>query len=218
MVFDAEGNMNWLPGSQSGVRKSIGGGLIKFSPNGTALSPPITGFTGMGVDGIGWGTAVALDKVWVASFNGAIGIHDFQGRTIGKESDIPFAGKTGGLMGIAVAPNGDVWIADGTKNQLLLFPGGQLKDGRIVEVAGLVSPFGIAIDPQNRVYVSNSQSNTVLRFPADDPSKVETFKVGIGARGVALDSKGNLWVASVMSPDFPMPKIPAACQSWSSSR
>jgi hypothetical protein len=110
MVFDAEGNMwcgqNWLAGSQSGVRKSTGGGLIKFSPNGTALSPAITGFTGMGVDGIGWGTAVALDKVWVASFNGAIGVHDFQGRTIGKESDIPFAGKTGGLMGITVAPMG----------------------------------------------------------------------------------------------------------------
>jgi hypothetical protein len=213
MVFDAEGNMwcgqNWLAGSQSGVRKSTGGGLIKFSPNGTALSPAITGFTGMGVDGIGWGTAVALDKVWVASFNGAIGVHDFQGHTLGKESDIPFAGKTGGLMGIAVAPNGDVWIADGSKNQLLLFPGGRLQDGCIVQVAGLASPFGIAIDPQNRVYVSNSQANTVLRFPGDDPSKVETFKVGIGARGVALDSMGNLWVASVMSPDFPLPKIPA---------
>jgi hypothetical protein len=68
MVFDADGNMwcgqNWLAGSQSGVRKGTGGGLIKFSPNGTALSPAITGFTGMGVDGIGWGTAVALDKVW----------------------------------------------------------------------------------------------------------------------------------------------------------
>jgi hypothetical protein len=33
-------------------------------------------------------------------------------------------------------------------------------------------------------------------------------EVGIGARGVSLDSKGNLWVASLMSPDFPMPKIP----------
>jgi hypothetical protein len=65
---------------------------------------------------LGSRTAVALDKVWVASFNGAIGVHDFQGRTIGKESDIPFDGKTGGLMGIAVAPNGDVWIADGSKN------------------------------------------------------------------------------------------------------
>jgi hypothetical protein len=78
IASDAEGNMwcgqNWLAGSQSGVRKSTGGGLIKFSPNGTALSPAITGFTGMGVDGIGWGTAVALDKVWVASFNGAIGV------------------------------------------------------------------------------------------------------------------------------------------------
>ena len=182
--------------------------LDKVQPDGTALSPPITGFTGMGVDGIGWGTAVALDKVWVASFNGKIGVHDFQGRTIGKETDIPFAGKNGGLMGVSVAANGDVWIADGTKNQLLYFPGGRVKEGRIVQVAGLKSPFGIAIDPQNRVWVSNSQSNTVVRFPANDPSKVETFNVGIGARGVALDSKGNLWVASVMSTDYPLPPIP----------
>ena len=60
-MFDAGGNLwsgqNWLPGSQSGVNKSTGGGVIKFSPNGTALSPPITGFTGMDIDGVGWGTA-----------------------------------------------------------------------------------------------------------------------------------------------------------------
>ena len=43
---------------------------LKLAPNGTALSPAITGFTGMGVDGIGWGTGVANDKVWVTSFNG----------------------------------------------------------------------------------------------------------------------------------------------------
>ena len=71
-----------------------------------------------------------------------------------------------------------------------------------------LAPFGITIDEQNRVYVSNSQLDTVVRFPVGDPSKVETFKVGIGVRGVALDSKGNLWVASLMSPDFPVPKIP----------
>jgi hypothetical protein len=43
-------------------------------------------------------------------------------------------------MGIGVARNGDVWIADGTKDQLVYFPGGRLKDGRIVKVAGLKSP------------------------------------------------------------------------------
>ena len=213
LQVDAEGNIwsgvNWMPGSQSGVYHNIGGGTIKLSPNGSALSPPITGFTGMGVDGVGWGTGMARDRVWVSSFNGSIGVMDLEGRQIGKESDFPMAGKVGNLMGVGVADNGDVWIADATKNQLLHFPGGEPKDGVVVNVNGLKSPFGIAIDGQNRVWVSSSQSNTVTRFPASDPSKAQSFDVGTSARGVALDSKGNLWVASNMSPGFPAPTLPA---------
>src|SRR6516165_2530821 len=143
-MFDAGGNLwsgqNWLPGSQSGVNKSTGGGVIKFSPNGTALSPPITGFTGMGIDGVGWGTAVALDKVWITSFIGKILLMDLDGRPIAKESDFPMAGQMGQLMGVGIAANGDVWIADGSKNRLYHFPGGRVKDGKIVKVAGLKSP------------------------------------------------------------------------------
>jgi hypothetical protein len=211
-VFDSNGNLwsgqNWMPGSQSSLTHNIGGGTIKVASDGTALSPALTGFRGMGVDSIGWGTGVALDKVWVTGLNGAIGVMDFDGRPIGKETDFPFAGQVGGLQGVGIAANGDVWIADATKNQLLYFPNGRVKDGRLVQVKGLKSPFGIAIDSQNRVWVSNAQSDTVVRFPADDPSKVESFRVGIGVRGVALDSKGNLWVASNMSLDFPPPVIP----------
>ncbi|MGA3341036.1 MAG: hypothetical protein ABSD11_10460 [Methylocella sp.] len=211
-MFDANGNLwsgqNWMPGSQSGVRKSIGGGVVKFVPNGTALSPPITGFTGMGIDGVGWGTAVALDKVWITSFNGKILVMDFDGHPIGKESDFPFKEKFLGLMGVGIAANGDVWIADGSDDQLLHFPGGRVKDGRIVKVAGLKSPFDIVIDDQNRVWVANSSSDTVVRFPADDPSKVESFRTGISVRGLALDSKNNVWVSNLLSLDFPVPKIP----------
>jgi hypothetical protein len=61
-----------------------------------------------------------------------------------------------------------------------------------------------------RVWVSNSQSDTVVRFPADDPSKVESFRSGIGVRALALDSKGNVWVSSNTSLDFPPPVIPDA--------
>ena len=149
-MFDAKGNLwsgqNWMAGSQSGAINNIGGGVVKLAPNGTPLSPPITGFTGMGLDGDGWGTAVTLDKVWASSFNGKILVLDFDGRPIGSESDFPFKEKLFGLMGIGVAANGDVWIAEGPNNQLLFFPGGRIKDGRIVNVAGLKSPFDIVID------------------------------------------------------------------------
>ena len=211
-MFDKDGNLwsgqNWMPGSQSGVNHSIGGGVIKVTPNGTILSPPITGFTGMGIDGVGWGTAVTNDRVWITSFNGKILVMDFDGKPVAKESDFPFKEKFLGLMGIGVAANGDVWIADGSDNQLLYFPGGRIKDGKIVKVAGLKSPFDIVIDDQNRVWVSNSQSDTVVRFPANDPTKVESFRAGLSVRALAIDSKSNVWVVSNMSLDFPLPKVP----------
>jgi Transthyretin-like family len=212
LMFDAEGNLwsgqNWMAGSQSGVNTSIGGGVVKMSPNGTALSPPITGFSGMGIDGVGWGTAVTSERVWATSFNGKILVMDFNGKPVGDESDFPFKRNFLGLMGIGVAANGDVWIADGANDQLLTFPGGRVKDGRIVKVAGLKSPFDVVIDDENRVWVSNSQSDKVVRFPANDPTQVESFRAGIGVRALALDSKGNVWVASNMSLDFPPPVIP----------
>lgn len=90
------------------MRKNIGGGVTKFSPNGTALSPPITGFTGMGIDGVGWGTAVALDKVWITSFNGKILVMDFDGYPIGDESDFPFKERLTGLMGVGIATNAEL--------------------------------------------------------------------------------------------------------------
>jgi hypothetical protein len=211
-MFDAEGNLwsgqNWMPGSQSGVVNSIGGGVLKMAPDGTPLSPPITGFTGMGLDGVGWGTAVTNENVWATSFNGKILVMDFNGKPIGDESIFPFKEKFLGLMGIGVAANGDVWIADGSNNQLLFFPGGRPKDGRIVKVDGLSSPFDIVIDPKNYVWVSNSQSDKLVRFPANDPTKVETYTCGLSVRALALDSKGNVWAVSNMSLDFPVPKVP----------
>jgi hypothetical protein len=207
LMFDTDGNLwsgqNWMPGSQSNAATSIGGGVAKFGLNGSALSPPITGFTGAGINGIGWGTAVTRDNVWASSFNGKILVMDLQGRPVASEQDFPFGDKLHGLMGIGVGANGDVWVVDGEGAQLLFFPGGRVKEGRIVKPAGLAGPFDVVVDEQNRVWVSNSRSDTVIRFPANDPAKVDTFRVGIAPRALALDSKSNVWVVSFISPGFP---------------
>ena len=79
----------------------------------------------MWTDGVGWGTAVTKDRVWITSFNGKILVMDFNGKPVASESDFPFKAKFLGLMGIGAAPSGDVWIADGSDNQLLFFPGGR---------------------------------------------------------------------------------------------
>jgi hypothetical protein len=212
LLFDANGNMwtgvNWVPGAQNSLAVNIGGGVVELAPNGAAISPPVTGFTGMGLDGVGWGTGITRDNVWASSFNGKILVLDFNGQPAGKESDIPFEEKRSSLMGIGVARDGDVWVADTSGNRLLYFPGGKLKEGRIVNVAGLAAPFDIEIDTQDRVWVSNSASDTVIRFPKDDPTKVETFRAGISVHAMAIDSKGNVWVTSNVSPDFPLPKVP----------
>jgi hypothetical protein len=49
-------------------------------------------------------------------------------------------------QGIGIARNGDAWVADSTRDQLVHFPGDDHNRGQIVQVDGLKAPFGIAID------------------------------------------------------------------------
>src|SRR5690242_52085 len=91
-------------------------------PERDAPLPANHGFTGMGLDGVGWGTAVTREHVWASSFNGKILVMDFNGHPIAKEDDFPFKEKIFALMGIGLSANGDVWVADGAGDQLLTFP------------------------------------------------------------------------------------------------
>ncbi len=217
LALDAAGNLwtglNWMPGAQNGVYQGIGGGLVKLDSAGRRVSPPVTGYTGMGVDGAGWGTAITNDGTcWVTSFNGAIGVYRLEDGSPLVEEVPEMLAKTleeiGGLQGIGVAPNGDIWIAGTSSNVMLYFPGGDLSKGRVVadeDLSKLLSaPFAVSIDKSNRVWISNTNAKSLLRFaPSEENSPVERFILAGGGRGVALDSKGNCWVACNTSPEFP---------------
>ncbi len=206
--FDSDGNL-WV-----GDNFSIGwqgqdslwqGSATKFAPNGRPLSPITTGFTGGGMEGGTFGAAIdAHDNAWFDTYGSkAIAVFDKDGKPITPAGGITFGGRLGLMQGIIVTPSGDVWILGISKNQLVLFPNGDLTKGRIVCEGGTVepcksfaSPFHLAIDQQNRIWVSNSGSPHVTRFAASDPTKVQEFKTGLNSSGLGIDSEGNVWITN----------------------
>src|SRR5262249_46391619 len=107
------------------------------------------------------------------------------------------------MQGIIVTPSSDVWVLGISKNQLIYFPKGDRSKGRIVcegdnaePCKSLAGPFHLGIDQQDRIWITNAFGDFVARFSAADPSKVQTFKTGVSGSGLAIDSRGNVWVTN----------------------
>jgi hypothetical protein len=211
IMFDSKGNLwagdNFIVGAQN--KDALwDGNITKFAPNGKPLSPMITGFTGGGVQGIGFGLAIdAHDNAWATCYGSkAIVKFSSKGEPLSPPDGYNFNHQLGLMQGIIVTPNGDVWAADVEKSQIVYMPKGDPAKAKLLfqnhtgnprENPGkLVAPFHLAIDQQDRIWVSNAAADWVTRFAASDPTKVETFKVGFSPSGMAVDSKGNLWVTN----------------------
>jgi DNA-binding beta-propeller fold protein YncE len=214
IAIDGDGNMwsdnNFMPGAQSTIWGSFGGGLSKIAPNGRPLSPMTVGFRGGGIDGPGFGIAIgADDKVWATSLAAQnISVFDREtGKPLSPDTGYNFEGQLGSMQGIITTPNGDVWALDNENSQIIHLPQGDASKGRIFgrtvdgkPVDGTLQmkgPFHLAVDQQDRIWVTNSD-DTVTRFPANDPANAERIKVGFVPRGVAIDSLGNAWVANCL--------------------
>jgi len=215
IMFDSEGDAwtgdNFILGSQ-GTDALWDGNLSKIAPNGHPLSPMTTGFTGGGIEGPGFGTAVGADgRVWVDSTAGkTISVFDNNGQPLSPPQGYNFNGRLGLMQGIIVAPNGDVWALDFTNDRVVHFPNGDPSKGTLLcqAPAGtpgkdgpckLSGPFHLAIDQQDRIWITNAIGDTVTRFPASDPSKVEVLPTGgHSGKGMAIDSKGNAWITNTL--------------------
>ena len=213
VMFDSEGNAwsgdNFLVGWQ-GHDDLWDGNLSKFAPNGRPLSPMTSGFTGGGLLGPGFGTAIdANDRVWATSTSGqTISLFDKTGKPLSPPEGYNFGGKISTMQGIIVTPNGDVWALDFGDDKVVYMPHGdpskvkfycQATDGKPNKDSPckLNGPFHLAIDQQDRIWITNAIGDTVTRFPASDPSKVEVFPTGgSSGKGMAIDSKGNAWITN----------------------
>ena len=188
------------------------GNLSAFAPDGEPLSPITTGFAGGGLQGPGFGTAIdANDRVWINSTSGkTISLFDKTGKPLSPPEGYNFGGKLGFMQGIIVTPGGDVWAVDFTNDRVVFMPKGDPAKAKFYceAPAGtpnkdgpckLNAPFHIVIDQQDRIWVDSAIGDQVTRFPASDPSKVEVFSTGgHSGKGMAVDSKGNVWIANTL--------------------
>jgi hypothetical protein len=206
-MIDSKGNVwagdNFLVGAQN-VDALWAGNLSKFAPDGKPLSPMTTGFTGGGLEGIGFGLAIdADDNVWASTYGSrAIVKFNNHGEPLSPPGGYNFNGQLGLMQGIIATHSGDVWALGVSKNQLVYFPKGDPTKARIVcegrkvePCKSFAAPFHLAIDQKDRIWVSNFVSDWVTRFPASDPSKAEKFKTALSPGGLAVDGQGNVWVA-----------------------
>jgi hypothetical protein len=216
MAFDSRGNI-WVtnnfqpPGTDAGLY------VISLDPagrprNGGAVS-------GGGIQGNWWGIAIdSLDRVWLSNFTGndpnAWNSPDFKGGnaaslfTAGGRALSGDAGFTAGNLqapqGIAVDENDNVWIANHGGNTVTVYPKGDPLKARVISGGGLYKPFTIAIDARGNAWVNNGALDAnrpgSLTKISPDGQPTGPFEVS-GMRspqGMAIDSAGNLWVASLV--------------------
>jgi DNA-binding beta-propeller fold protein YncE len=157
--------------------------------------------------------AIAFDKAGdlfiadVSSPNAVIDVFDPEGkfiRAFGQNDSLDHPN------GIAIATNGDVYVADTGNGQLIVYDGSGTKIGvvgRGVGTGDLGMPVGVAFDDQGRVAVVDSAAGTVQVYApmaAGDtrPAYLGSFAEDGSAdaqlkfpNGLAADGRGRLFVA-----------------------
>jgi sugar lactone lactonase YvrE len=199
MKFDMEGNLI----------KSFGAGLLGW-PHGFAID----------AGGNVWVTegAPVGDKRGEAGFKIGKGHQVFKFSPDGKVvMTLGTAGVAGadashfnGPTGVAIAPNGDIWITDGHRggnNRLVRFS----KDGKFIQAWGggvgsesakdaeFNDPHDLAIDPTTgNVFVADRGNNRIQKF--DPTGKFITKWTQFGRpSAVFVDTKGVIYVGDGMS-------------------
>ena len=207
IAFDASGNSwtgnNFAPSGTSGV----GAGVTVLSPTGRPiLGSPIVGG---GIQGVGWGGAVAPNgNVWIANYGGnSMSLIGPDGTVISPSGGYTQGGSQGlsKPQGTAVGVDGTVWIANFGNNSVTRYANGD-PDQALSVTSGITKPFSVVVDDDNKTWVGNGAESpngaSIAKLNPDGTPVAGSPFTASGLRspqGIAVDSAGNVWAANQFS-------------------
>jgi streptogramin lyase len=203
------GGLN-LPGSvaiDSGgnvlIANFFGGVVSEFSPAGVPVSA--NGIAGTGLRA-SYGVAVdGSDNVWVTNEQSVTGANNHHSGSVSEFTSTGVErsgyGYTGGgvyyPLAVAVAPNGEIWVADHSASSatLLAADGSPISGGGGYARSALPFTTAVATDANSDGWFA--VENAAVRVtPA---GVVTSFNCCDGPAGIAVDAAGNVWVADYMA-------------------
>ncbi|HEX5761804.1 MAG TPA: DUF6531 domain-containing protein [Solirubrobacterales bacterium] len=119
------------------------------------------------------------------------------------------AGQLSQPGGVAVAPDGDVWVAD-TSNHRIQQLDAEWQPVRQFGSNGsgpgqLSSPRAVALDPGGNIWVADTSNHRVQKFDSEGNFLLQSGSYGTAngqfssPMGIATDAQGNVWVADTFN-------------------
>ncbi|HEX5217972.1 MAG TPA: hypothetical protein VFZ59_00255 [Verrucomicrobiae bacterium] len=216
LAFDANGYA-WVTNNVfQGTPYSCNYNVV-LKPNGQPADgrqgTPNSILLGGGALGAGYGVSIAPNgNVWVGNFgwggpdynpspdgNGSVTEYNKHGKAV--SGALGYQGGVERAQGITTDPEGNIWICSFGNNRLVVFPKG---DPKKAIFAPANAPFDVQIARDGTAWVTNSgglapiSPSSVTRYALVNGQLQQLFDQPIGHanKALALDSQGNIWVAS----------------------
>jgi streptogramin lyase len=211
LVFDANGNA-WIannvvqgqPYSTAWCIVLDATGRPARNAQGTRMSP----FTGGGLLGAGFGVDIdSRGRVWIGDFGwgklfptGSVSSFNLNAEPLSPSPD-GFYNQLYRVQGTVADDMDNIWLASYGNGRVVVYPEGQ--PGHAIVYSGdpeTFKPFGIAIAADGSAWVTNgyTQSSAIVNLRIEDGrlTLVRGVKIGRTNKGIAIDSKGIIWVGS----------------------
>lgn len=220
LVFDDHGYA-WISNNVVQGTPNSGRFAVVLQPNGQPANglngTPRSPLLGGGLLGGGFGVTIDPEnRVWFGNFGwGADTIYNWPSpQGYGSLSVFSHAGRPlSGPLGIqggpvraqalAIDPHGNLWITSFGNDRVYVFLGGNPAHAIYFQEQPGDGPFGLQIAGDGTAWVSNSGGlaygrGSVVRLAIRGNRLVRLWRTDVGNanKGIALDSRGNGWLAS----------------------